>query len=148
MSNYKITPLGLLSDPVTGAIIGFLDQSGKEQVGVGGSATAGRVSRAADVTVGRAFVSTDYGVGVVPLNAGTVQNFTVNTAATSGITGTGNLLPIQILGAVHTLTAGVGVTITYGATSYTNGPVTGFVPVLNQTYVLTQRGTTDVLDLS
>ena len=148
MSNYKITALGLLSDPVTGAIVGFVDESGKEQVGVGGSATPGRVSRAADVTVGRAFVSTDFGVGLVPLNNVAVQNFTLNTAVTMGITGSGNVLPIQILGAVHTLTAGGGVTVTYGATSYTNAAVTGFVPVLNQTYVLVQRGTSDIWDLS
>ena len=111
-------------------------------------ANKGHVDRAADVTTGRAFVSTDFGVGVVPLNAGTVQNFTLNTAVTMGIAGTGNVLPIQILGAVHTLTAGVGVTVTYGSTSYTNAAVTGFVPVLNQTYVLVQRGTTDTWDLS
>ena len=111
-------------------------------------ANKGHVDRAADVTTGRAFVSTDFGIGVVPLNNAAVQNFTVNTAATMGITGSGNVLPMQILGAVHTLTAGTGVTITYGATSYTAAAVTGFVPVLNQTYVLVQRGTTDTWDLS
>ena len=111
-------------------------------------ANKGHVDRAADVTTGRAFVSTDFGVGVVPLNNAAVQAFTLNTAVTMGITGTGNVLPIQILGAVHTLTAGTGVTITYGSTSYAAAAVTGFVPVLNQTYVLVQRAALDTWDLS
>ena len=109
-------------------------------------ATVGHIGRAADVTVGRAFVSTDFGVGVVPLNAVTVQAFSLSAAAIMGITGSGNVLSIQILGAAHTLTASAGVTITYGATSYVAVAVISFVPALNQVYTLVQRGISDIWD--
>ena len=113
-----------------------------------GKSDKGRIARAADVTTGRAFTGADFGIGVLPLNNVAVQNFTVNTQSTMGTTGVNNMLPLQILAAAHTLTAGAGVTITYGATAYVGVAVSGFTPVLNQTYVLAQRGSLDTWDLS
>ncbi len=120
------------------AALGFLQAT---------KATPGRIGRAADVTAGRAFTVADFGVGVVPLNAGTVQNFTVAAAVTMGLTGAGNVLPIQILTSLHTITAGAGVTIYFDGVAYTNTIVVGFSTVLNAHAVLVQRASSDVWDL-
>ena len=111
--------------------------------------SVGHTARAADVTVGRAFTAADFGIGIVPLNAGTVQNFILNNAVTMGLTATGgDAVVLQWLGALHTLTAGAGTTINYGGAAYTNALVSGLAPTLGSFYVLTRRNATDVWDLA
>jgi hypothetical protein len=109
-------------------------------------ATLGHTGRATDVTTGRALAAADSvaaGAGIVPLNAGTVQAFTIPTAATMGVSGAGNMFILQCLGAAHTVQTTGGATLNSGVLTVTSNTVT---LVVGNTYVFQQRGSTDVWD--
>lgn len=122
----------------TAALAGKADAAATTTA-LAGKADRARIDRAADITTGRAFAASDFGLGIRPLNNASVQAFTLPQASTMGLAGSGNILPVQILGALHTITAGSGVTI---------NKVAGFAMAVGGTYILVQRGSTNVWDLS
>lgn len=141
-----LTPLGQQAADAVSAASGA-QQAASEALSIADDTAAlldtkadrGRMPRTADVTTGRTFTAGDFGVGVVPLNSLSVQNFTLLSAAATGLTGAGNVLTVQILGALHTITATGGAQIQ---------SVAGFQMAVGGTYTLTQRAASDVWDLA
>lgn len=125
---YSLTGSGYQVDPIIPA--------------AGGA--SGVVSRAADVVAARAFAKSDFGVGIVPINSASILAFTLPTVASMGLTGSGNVLFLQVMGTGIPTVAGAtsSTTINGTAGTATVNPLSG-APVQYGIYVLTQIGSTD-----
>ena len=131
---------------ITGALVSQTDLN----TALNAKATVGKVSRAADVTATRAIAASDFGAGIMPINAAGVVALTLPTVASMDLTGSGNVLPIQVMGTGIPTFAGATASTTIngvaGMTTVLPGSVDGVggaAPIKYQIYVFTQVGSTD-----
>lgn len=112
----------------------------------------GRLDQTADITSGRAFTAADFMAnrsGVLQINSASILGFTLPTVASMSLTGSGNILAYTVKGTgVPTIAGATSSTTINGATGTTAAPPANGAAVQFGTYVVMQRGSSDVWDHS
>lgn len=112
----------------------------------------GRIDQTADIVAGRAFTSADFmslRSGVLQINSSSILGFTLPTVASMALTGSGNILAFTVKGTgVPTIAGATGSTTINGVAGTTTVNPAGGAAVQFGSYVIQQRGSTDVWDYS